>query len=223
MMSLVVFGGQAYGVQCGVTLAWESFLYKSHDIRDIVAKAAAWLLRWCNMGLEMRNGLVHARTLLRNRSVQIHCVFLRRVWGMDIGEGCRISLKAKLDLTNPRGVHIGDHTYLAFESVIFTHDMARLLHVDTYVGGNCFIGARAVIMPGVKVGDHCIVGVGALVTKDVPNGSIVVGNPASIIRSNIRTGRFGILEPGVGERLSPVVPLDPTTFLRKAKSGEPQS
>jgi len=57
----------------------------------------------------------------------------------------------------------------------------------------------------------------------VPNCSIVVGNPASIIRSNIRTKRFGILELGVDKRLSPVVPVDPTTFLRKAKSGEPQS
>jgi acetyltransferase-like isoleucine patch superfamily enzyme len=167
--------------------------------------------------------LARVRTRARNLVTRPYCVILRRVWGMDIGQGCQISLKAKLDLTYPDGVHIGDGTYLAFESVIFTHDMARALHVHTYVGRNCFIGARAVIMPGVKVGDHCIVGAGAVVTKDVPSGSIVVGNPAQIIRSNIKTKELGILELGADERLSPVIPFDPATFSRRARSGEPQS
>jgi acetyltransferase-like isoleucine patch superfamily enzyme len=135
---------------------------------------------------------------------------------MDIGQDCRISLKAKLDFTNPQGVHIGDGTYLAFESVIFSHDMSRALNIDTYIGRDCFIGARAVIMPGIKVGDHCIVGAGAVVTKDVPCGSIVAGNPASIIRSNIRTKKFGILEQGADESSfrSRVLPFDATLRAR---------
>ena len=113
--------------------------------------------------------------------------------GMDIGKDVRVSLRARLDFTNPRGIHIGDGTYVAFDSVIFAHDMSRLLHTHTYVGSNCFIGAQAIIMPGVRVGDECIVGSGAVVTKDVPSGSIVAGNPAKIIRSGIRTIRWGIL------------------------------
>ena len=157
-------------------------------------------------------------TRVRNLLLRPYCVLLRRVWGMDIGEDCRISLKSKLDLTNPRGVHIGDGTYLAFESVVFTHDMSRALHVDTYVGRNCFIGARAVIMPGVKVGDSCIVGAGAVVTRDVPCGSIVVGNPASIIRSNIRTKKYGILERGADE-----LTYVPTIVQFGARPGEPKS
>jgi acetyltransferase-like isoleucine patch superfamily enzyme len=173
----------------------------------------------------MSDALARVRTGARNLILRPYCVFLRRVWGMDIGEDCRISLKAKLDFTNPHGVHIGDGTYLAFESVIFTHDMSRALHVHTYVGRNCFIGARALIMPGVKVGDHCIVGAGAVVTKDVPRGSIVVGNPASIIRSNIRTKKFGILERGADEpsHLSRVLPFDPSALPRRTRPGEPQS
>jgi acetyltransferase-like isoleucine patch superfamily enzyme len=166
----------------------------------------------------MVNALARLRTSVRNLLLRPYCVLLRKVWGMDIGEDCRISFKAKLDLTYPRGVHIGGGTYLAFESVVFTHDMSRALHVHTYVGRNCFIGARAVIMPGVKVGDHCIVGAGAVVTKDVPSGSIVAGNPASIIRSNIRTKKFGILERGAAEpsHLSSIVQF-------RARPGEPQS
>jgi acetyltransferase-like isoleucine patch superfamily enzyme len=167
----------------------------------------------------MSHALALARTRTRNLLVQIYPILLRRVWGMDIGEGCVISLKARLDFTNPHGLHIGDGTYLAFDSTIFTHDMSRALHGDTYVGRNCFIGARAVIMPGVTVGDHCIVGAATVVTKDVPCGSIVAGNPAKIIRSDIRTRKLGILEQRVGEPSlrSQVVSLDAASLRAKRR------
>ncbi len=68
-----------------------------------------------------------------------------------------------------------------------------MLDTDTYIGFNCFIGAQAIIMPGVRVGDQCIVGSGAVVTRDVPPGSIVAGNPAKVIRSGVRTVKWGIM------------------------------
>ena len=139
---------------------------------------------------------------LRNLTISLQIWFLRRVLGMDIGKDVRISLRARLDFANPRGVHIGDGTYIAFDSVIFAHDMSRVLHTDTYIGTNCFIGAQAIIMPGVRVGDQCIVGSGAVVTKDVPSGSIVVGNPAKVIRSGISTVRWEILANAYAEALA---------------------
>jgi acetyltransferase-like isoleucine patch superfamily enzyme len=128
----------------------------------------------------------------RDSLIRSQLWFYRRM-GMDIGRDVQVSLRARLDFTNPRGVHIGDGTYVAFDSVIFAHDMSRVWHTNTYVGRNCFIGAQAIIMPGVRVGDECIVGAGAVVTKDVPSCSIVAGNPAKIIRSGIRTIKWGIL------------------------------
>ena len=129
---------------------------------------------------------------VRATVVRAQMAFYRRVLGMDLGENVFISMRAKMDFTNPRGIHIGEGTYVAFNSIIFAHDMSRLLHTDTYVGKSCFIGAQAIIMPGVRVGDHCIVGSGAVVTRDVPSGSIVAGNPARIIRSGIKTVKWGI-------------------------------
>jgi acetyltransferase-like isoleucine patch superfamily enzyme len=41
-------------------------------------------------------------------------------------------------------------------------------------------------MPGVKIGDEVIVAAGAVVTKEVPANCIVAGNPARIVRTNIR-------------------------------------
>jgi maltose O-acetyltransferase len=46
------------------------------------------------------------------------------------------------------------------------------------IGRNVWIGAAAIILPGVTVGDDAIVGAGAVVTRDVRPGATVVGNPA---------------------------------------------
>jgi acetyltransferase-like isoleucine patch superfamily enzyme len=130
---------------------------------------------------------------MRRAATETLLTFYRRFLGMDIGSGVGISLRAKLDFTYPRGIHIGDYSYIAFGAVIFAHDMSRLVHTDTYVGSYCFIGANAIVLAGVRIGDHCIVGSGSVVTRDVPDRSIVVGNPARIVRSDIDTVKWGIL------------------------------
>jgi acetyltransferase-like isoleucine patch superfamily enzyme len=129
----------------------------------------------------------------RNLMLEVRASYLRRL-GMDIGADTQISLKAHLDRTNPRGIHIGRGTLVAFGAAILSHDLARVLHTDTYVGENCFIGARSIILPGVRVGDGSIVAAGSVVTMDIPPGCIVGGNPARILKSGIKTRKWGILE-----------------------------
>jgi acetyltransferase-like isoleucine patch superfamily enzyme len=58
---------------------------------------------------------------------------------------------------------------------------------DVRIGNNVWIGARAMIMPGVSIGDECVVGAGSIVTRSLPEGTIAVGNPAHAIGS--RDGR----------------------------------
>lgn len=130
----------------------------------------------------------------RDVLVGLRVWFLRKIAKMDIHPSVKMSLKANLDLTNPSGIHIDEGTYVAFHAVVLAHDMSRLMMTDTYIGKNCFIGAYSIVMPGVRVGDECIVGSGSVVTADVPSCSMVAGNPAKIIRSGIRTRKWGILE-----------------------------
>lgn len=113
------------------------------------------------------------------------------VMKMDIHPTVDMSLSSKPDMTFPKGVHIGEYTYVAFDARILTHDRTRGLYVHTRIGRNCFIGGRSLIMPGVTVGDTCVIGAGSVVTRDVPSGSIVVGNPARVVRSDILVGRYG--------------------------------
>ena len=77
--------------------------------------------------------------------------------------------------------------------LIMAHDACRAMKADTYIGDYCFLGARCIIMPGVKIGNEVVIGSGAVVTKDVPSNCIVAGNPAKVIRENIHCGKMGVL------------------------------
>lgn len=125
----------------------------------------------------------------------IYPQYLRKVYGVDLGKNVRISYKARLDRSvNPKGVHIGDNTWVLAFARVLAHDYCRSLVTDTYVGKNCVLGVNSFIMPGVKIGDEVVVGCNSVVTKDVPSNCIVAGNPARIIKTNIRVENGKILQ-----------------------------
>ena len=128
----------------------------------------------------------------RSVVVTLRRQYLIRVWRMDIGEGTTISLSAKLDKTNPRGIHIAKYTVVTFGAAILTHDHVNNRDRDVYIGENCFIGAHSIILPGVTIGDNCIVSAASVVVRDVPAGSLVAGNPARVVETNIKTGHYGV-------------------------------
>ena len=139
------------------------------------------------MALSSLNKLSWLRSVL----VKSRYLYYTKLWGMDIHPTATFSLSVKFDRTFPKGMHIGAYTYIAFDAAILTHDRTRRMYSHTRIGRNCFIGARSIILPGVEVGDNCVVGTGSVVTKNVPPNSIVAGNPAKIIRENIKVGPYG--------------------------------
>ena len=131
---------------------------------------------------------------LRNRLLYARTWYYRTMYGMDISPDVRISLKARIDKTNPKGLSIGEKTMVAFDAIILSHDYASRRHIaKTRIGTHCFIGCGSIIMPNITIGDHCIVAAGSVVTKDVPSNSIVAGNPAKVIKSDIMTIEYGML------------------------------
>ena len=53
---------------------------------------------------------------------------------------------------------------------------------EVVIRENVWIGANAVIVPGVEIGSHSVIGAGSVVTKDIPCYSVAVGNPARVIK-----------------------------------------
>lgn len=133
--------------------------------------------------VKIRNSLLYARTW-----------YYRTIYGMNIAPDVHMSFKARIDKTNPKGLTIGAKTMVAFDAIILAHDYASRRHAaKTVIGKHCFIGCGSIIMPNITLGDSVIVAAGSVVTKDVPSNSIVAGNPAKVIKTDIETIEYGML------------------------------
>ena len=88
-------------------------------------------------------------------------------------------------------IYVGDYTMFAPGVIVATagHPILPELRETVYqynmpvhIGKNCWIGAGAIILPGVTIGDQVVVGAGSVVTKDLPSNVVAVGNPCRVIR-----------------------------------------
>ena len=111
--------------------------------------------------------------------------------GDDVGmSGCSITAREK--------VSIGNRVLIGSGALIFDNDAHPICPTNrryNYEGvvskpiiihDDVFIGARAMIMKGVEIGEGSIVAAGSIVTKSVPPFTIVGGNPARVIKDDIR-------------------------------------
>lgn len=138
---------------------------------------------------------MNIRKFLWKKLVAAYPAWLRWRYKMDIGKNCRISWKAHLDKSiNPRGIHIGDNTWILSEAMILAHDHCRNIIADTYIGNDCVIGVRSIILPGIQIGNQSVVGGGSIVTKDVPAHCVAAGNPAKILKEGITVKDGQIVE-----------------------------
>lgn len=147
------------------------------------------------------NIIVRSREIIRDVVLSIRHLIYTKFYKMDIKKGALIAYGAFLDKSNPTGIHIDEETYIASGVRILAHDFstARIqqqtgqFKKSVHIGKKCFIGVNAIIMPGIKIGDSVVVGSGAVVTKDVPSNCIVAGNPAKIIKTGIKTIKYGMI------------------------------
>lgn len=147
--------------------------------------------------------------LTRPHELELRGKLLKEMFA-EIGEGCYIEpplhanwgghhvhfgkgvyANFNLTLVDDTHIYVGDYTLIGPNVTIATggHPINPDLREKGYqynasvrIGRNCWIGAGAVIVPGVTVGDNTVIGAGSVVTKDIPSGVVAVGNPCRVLR-----------------------------------------
>lgn len=127
---------------------------------------------------------------------------------LEIGDAFRIwSAHRQTLVSGPGRIRIGDRVFINAGAVVYSEvaitigdDVALANEVyvmDTSshgiegrdpkaapvtIGAGTWVGARAIVLPGVTIGRRVVVAAGAVVTKDVPDDVLVAGNPARVVR-----------------------------------------
>lgn len=111
--------------------------------------------------------------------------------GKHVHFGKNVYANFNLTLVDDAHIYVGDGTMFAPNVVVATaaHPIDPTLRKGAYqfnltvrIGENCWIGAGAVILPGVTIGDNSVIGAGSVVTKDIPANVVAVGNPCRVLR-----------------------------------------
>lgn len=140
---------------------------------------------------EKRNQLLKQMFAEIGENCYIEPPFHANFGGKHIHFGKNIYANFNLTMVDDGHIYVGDYTMFAPGVIVATagHPILPELRETVYqynmpvhIGKNCWIGAGAIILPGVTIGDQVVVGAGSVVTKDLPSNVVAVGNPCRVIR-----------------------------------------
>lgn len=141
--------------------------------------------------LEKRNALLKEMFAEIGENCYIEPPLHTNMGGHYVHFGKNVYANFNLTLVDDTHIYVGDYTMFGPGVIIATagHPLLPELRQEGYqynapvhIGKNCWIGAGALIMPGITIGDHVVVGAGSVVTKDLPSNVIAVGNPCRVLR-----------------------------------------
>jgi acetyltransferase-like isoleucine patch superfamily enzyme len=172
-------------------------------LKWLIKPVAYPLIRKVIYWLDYCSNHVHRENLLAGlKSHGKDCVFqwpIQMTGLEDIELGDNISIASFVHMWGEGGISIGDRVMIGSHTAIssITHDYNQYYMFNTLLKGkviiedDVWIGAHAVIMPGVTIGKGAVVGAGSVVTKNVEPFTIVTGIPARKykIRSVVKLDR----------------------------------
>ena len=109
--------------------------------------------------------------------------------GLVIGTGFKKMEGVIIDPSHCWHIAIGNNVTLAPRVHILAHDASTKFFLgytrvaNTVIGNNVFVGASAIVLPGVTIGNNVVIGAGSVVSKDIPDDSVAIGNPARVVKS----------------------------------------
>ena len=111
--------------------------------------------------------------------------------GKHVHFGRNVYANFNLTCVDDTHIYVGDYTMFGPNVTVATaghpilpelREKAYQYNMPVHIGRNCWIGAGAIILPGITIGDNVVVGAGSVVTKDLPSNVVAVGNPCKILR-----------------------------------------
>lgn len=140
---------------------------------------------------EKRNQLLKQMFAEIGENCYIEPPFHANFGGKHVHFGKNVYANFNLAMVDDGHIYVGDYTMFAPGVIVATagHPILPELRETVYqynmpvhIGKNCWIGAGAIILPGVTIGDQVVVGAGSVVTKDLPSNVVAVGNPCRVVR-----------------------------------------
>lgn len=140
---------------------------------------------------EKRNQLLKQMFAEIGENCYIEPPFHANFGGKHVHFGKNIYANFNLTMVDDGHIYVGDYTMFAPGVIVATagHPILPELRETVYqynmpvhIGKNCWIGAGAIILPGVTIGDQVVVGAGSVVTKDLSSNVVAVGNPCRVVR-----------------------------------------
>ena len=111
--------------------------------------------------------------------------------GHNVHFGKNVYANFNLTMVDDTHIYVGDYTMFGPNVIVATaghpilpelRQKAYQYNMPVHIGKTCWIGAGAIIVPGVTIGDNVVIGAGSIVTKDIPSDVVAVGNPCRILR-----------------------------------------
>ena len=112
-------------------------------------------------------------------------------WGKYTHFGSNVYANFNLTLVDDTDIFVGDNVMFGPNVVNATaghpvdpplREKVAQFNIPVRIGRNVWIGAGAIVLPGVTIGDNAVVGAGSVVTKDIPPNVVAVGNPCRVLR-----------------------------------------
>ena len=141
--------------------------------------------------MEKRNAILKELFAEIGEDCYIEPPFHANWGGHNVHFGKCVYANFNLTMVDDTHIYVGDCTMFGPNVTVATaghpilpelREKAYQFNMPVHIGRNCWIGAGAIILPGVTIGDNTVIGAGSVVTKDIPSGVVAVGNPCRVLR-----------------------------------------
>ncbi len=184
---------------------WFKIILKATKVKygtNLLLKGVPVIFNKSGAELNIGNGVTIKSSFLSNLvGLYSRTIIVTRVPGAKIEIGDNVGISGATIYAR-KGIYIGDNTCVGGNCKILDNDFHPIdaedrlklmsdMHggdselvpsSEIHIGKNCFLGCNSIILKGTVLGDGCVVGAGAVVSGKFEDNSVIVGNPAKVVK-----------------------------------------